>query len=313
MQEVSLDALYAFSRNMNRRRLPVGRYTVAVGGTHKRAQRRGADRIVLLCAAALAAADDYIDLRRRRQARREARGGGRAAAADKRVDARVRSIHKHLTSCVETFEGSPKGDEAQRLLDAYFPEGLGAVIGAAYEEELVLAEHMAEAFSGTEAEVIDGLGARIFVDALDDVLPEYRDALALEDLVSATQVAEARDVMHLALLRVVATVLADHGHDVEATRDLLAPIDDQDRRVAALYAARRRGQATGALDIPVDEAAAALAEEAGDGAFDAAFDEEEAAADAVDLPEADAPGAPGPLAGNPNINLPIFAPGADRD
>ncbi len=176
----------------------------------------------------------------------------------------------------------------------------------------MLAEHIAEAFSGVEAAVIDGLGARIFVDALDEVLPEYRDALALEDLVSATEVAEARDAMHLLLLRIVATVLADHGHDVEATRDLLAPIEDQDRRVAALYAARRRGQSTGALDIPVDEAAAAIDGAAAD---DAAFDEDEAAADALDLPPADAPGAPapGPLGGNANINLPIFAPGADQD
>ncbi len=140
MQEASLDALGAFSRNMNRRRLPVGRYTVAVGGAHKRAQRRGADRIVLLCAAALVAAEHYIDLRRRRQARRDARGGGRAAAADKRVDAGVRSIHKHLTSCVETFEGGAKAAEAQRLLDAYFPEGLGAIISAPYEDDFAIGE-----------------------------------------------------------------------------------------------------------------------------------------------------------------------------
>lgn len=294
-------ALYVFTQTLNRRRLPVGRFTVAVGGTQKRAQGAGSDRVVALCAAALVAAGRYIDLRRRRKARRDARGGGRAMAADKRVDARTRSVYKHLTSCVETFADDEKGKAAQRLLDAYFPEGLGVIITAPYEEELVMVEHIAEAFGGREAAVVDELGLRMFVDALEAVLPEYRDSLALEDLVTATEVAAARDEMHLLMLRVVATILADHGDDVAAMRELLAPLDDQEKRLGQLYAARRRGQSTGGLDVGAGEAAdvarEAEAEVLADGlladeeaGFEADLDAEVEAEDAVDI-EADGPAA----------------------
>lgn len=268
-------ALAIFSQNMGRRKLPVGRFTVAVAGTQKRADARANDRLVAMCAAALVAAGRYIDLRRQRKARRQGRGGGRAMVVDKRVDARLRSLHKHLTSCVELYEGEDRGDEAQRLLDQYFPDGLGAVINAPYEEELVIAEHIAEAFNGVEAQLIEDLGARMFVDALDAVLPEYREVLALEDIVTATDVAEARNEMHLLMLRIVATILADHGDDPDALRALLAPIDDQDRRLAELYAARRRGASTGDADVSAADAAQA-ARDAEAERLAAGFDEEEA-------------------------------------
>ena len=105
MERPDTAALAVFSPIITRRKLPVGRLTVAMSGTHKRASERGSNRVVALCAAALAAAGHYIELRRERRTLRAARGGGRAAEVDKKVDARIRSIHKHLTSCVETYEG----------------------------------------------------------------------------------------------------------------------------------------------------------------------------------------------------------------
>ncbi len=324
MIEQNALTLNVFSQNLGRRRLPVGRFTVAVGGTKTRARRRGSDRVVALCAAALTAAGRFIDLRRRRTARRDARGGGAAMAADKRVDARTRSVYKHLTSCVETYEGEEKGKAAQRLLDEYFPEGLGAIINAPYEEELVMVEHIVEAFNGPEAALIDGLGARMFVDAVDAVLPEYRDALALEELVTATEVAGARDAMHLLMLRIVATILADHGDDLEALRELMAPIDDQTKRLGELYAARRRGQSTGGLDLEANEAAdVARGVEAddladrlmgGDDDLDGGPDQDAELAGDGETGDGEADGpSPSPLPGNANINLPVFARGeADR-
>ena len=105
--------------------------------------------------------------------------------------------------------------------------------------------------------------------------------------------------MHLLLMRIVATILADQGADAEQARELLSPIDDQDRRLAAIYAARRRGQSTGAVDIDATAAAdvareaeaEALAEGllADEAALDAEVEAEDAVDVALDAPENDPP------------------------
>lgn len=246
----------------------------------------------------------YLDHRQRRDAQRTTRGDGRAAAADAQADIHLGIIYDTCDRFVRRAPHSPQGQAAQRILHRFFRRGLAAVVSIPFEDELVLAEYIHSALIAEHAADIATLKLEGQIEALGMILPEYRAALAREVTVTAQQVAEAYEAMQVAYFKLVFTIIGTVD-DPDWIDTLLAPVFDQDQRLAALHAARRSGRNNVGLDLDAEAAEALAAAQAAEAALAA---EAQAPADpppapeaapAMADPEADPPPAPNAVSGEP--------------
>lgn len=288
------------------RRTVAGRLIQVTVDVQRIAGERNHPAIVPYADRAEGLARRYIDLRTRRDAQRNARSDGKAGEIDTEVDIYVGLIHEAADRFFRRMPNSAKGKAGQRILRAYFRRGLAAVISIPYEDELVLVEYIHEGLIGPHAEDVRTLAVGPHVESLGALLPQYRDALAIEDRISATEVAEAYEAMQVAYFRMVFAIASAVPSDEDA-ESLLDPVFEQDDRLAAVYAARRAGQSVaGAIDDPDAEAEAILdAELAEAEARDA--EDREAAAEA-EQPAAEQPAAEQPAAEQPAAEQPPAGP-----
>lgn len=281
--------LSEYDRVFDVRRFPPGHAVQACDGVERRARPLGYADLLRLLAVAKASSMNYIALKARRHAQKLSRGEGRTRPIDALVDSNFGQIHDLLSREAATYADEPSGKLAAELLEVVFPHGLAAVTRIAYEEQVALNEYQVALIREKYHDAPALLGFERQLGRIEALLPEYRDSLDLPDGVSAIAVGEAYAEMQVALLRVVAWIMA-MVEDADRRAMLMAPVYDQEARLAAAYAARRRGQSA-PEDVPLDdldldaEARAALDEAAA--AEAAAQAEAEAAAQA----EAGAPDA----------------------
>lgn len=293
-----------YHRIQKLRRTPPGRGAQAADNVQQIAEPLGYPQLTPFTEAVVEAARFYVDLRGRRLAQRDARGDGEAAEIDKPIDTRVGFIHDTCRKYAVEMPHSEEGRAGKYVLRRYFGRGLKAIVNVSFEEELILVEHVAHGLRTVDARLVDILTIEHHVAALEELLPRYRAALAVEDKVTAGELGaayEALQMRYLDLVWAIVTLVRDDAHRAA----LLAPIFEQDDRIAAVYAARRRGQAPAEsldLDAEADELlddelaeadAARAAEEAGEAPADAEA-ERVAAEDADATPDgAPADEAPG--------------------
>ncbi len=258
--------------------------------------------LVPLIEAAQRDARAQLEITLRRQAQQVARNEGRAGETDAETDIVLATMHDTAKRYARRMAQHPKGKAGKRILRVCFRRGLAAVINAPYEEEVVLAEYIHEQATTALADDFRLLGLSDAVDELGRLVPQFRDALAMEDRISAAEVAAAYEAMQVAWFRLAFGVVA-MVDDAEAQAALLAPIFDQDDRLAAVYAARRSGQpiaealdpdAEALLEAEAEAEAAARAEEVAAG-VEGARAEGEGDVEVDDEPIGDAPDAEPPV------------------
>ncbi len=289
----------------------VGRMAVDLGDA---GLQRAADHLV-------ERAENYDDFRMRRRVQRGAKGGGRATEVDRILDNVLAMKHSHLVGLKTATAGQPLHAKVVEVLDRCFPEGLGAVVKIPYEDELIQVRRIAAYLRSLDEGTIEALGIRWHFSEIERLLPEYAEALAARQLVTAGDVAYAREGMHAALCRLVAYVVAMYFDDeaIELRDKLLAPIFEQQARLSALMRARRLGRSAATPAEESDSIDGLLgAEQADDAAFEAAERADDAVAEAAEAAgegdvedvtvESDSVDAGGADAGAPRlspINLPV--------
>jgi hypothetical protein len=199
--------------------------------------------------------DDAIQLARRLTRMRllwraqrtlRSQGSGRTGiqAVDGRVDGVLGSVVGLLERAAQYLPAAhPARTLAAELLEAHFPDGLGAVTSLQYEDELAAAEDLLEAlFLDQYAPLVRDLGLGVWREVLQTLLPEYEANIGHRKGkgLAWSEVQALRLAVDEALGRVVAVILgtwpaADQG---ERRARLLRPIAAQSDAVSE--AIRRR-------------------------------------------------------------------------
>lgn len=231
------------------RRFPPGHLIQACAGVEQRARAHALGDLVRRTHVGREHAMRYIALKARRRAQKLARGGGVTREIDGRIDANFGQIHDVLVREKKSYGDTADGKLAAELLEVVFPDGLAGATQIPYEEQVALNEYQVALIREKYPEAPARLGFERPLRRIEALLPTYRGSLAVAETVSAIAVGEAYAEMQVALLRVVATIMA--LEDDTRRADLMTPVNDQAQRLAAAYAARRRGQAAPG-DLPLD-------------------------------------------------------------
>lgn len=269
-------SLHDIDRLGKLRRVPPGRARQAASNIEAIATRLDQPALLPFTERTKDAAMRYVEIRGRRASQRDARGDGRAAERRKPVVTRLAMIYETGRRFSVDMPDSPEGRAGAQLLRVYFPLGLGAVVNTAYEEGALLGDCIAQGLSGPHAELAEALFIQHHVAALQVALPALHEALDVTDRVSAEDVADAYEALQVCYAEMAwaVMVLVREPRDRAA---LLAPVFDQDDRLAAVYAARRRGQAVAEV-IDLDaEAETIVAEDLADAEAERAAEREGAA------------------------------------
>ncbi len=252
MQLVTLDRLRKLRRTVAGRTLQAGTDVERLAGELNH------PAVIPYAHRARDAARGHIDLRTGREAQRTDRGDGQTKPIDTETDIEVSIVHDTAKRYAERMPQSAKGKAGARILRHYFRRGLAAVIRVPYEDELILVEHLHEGLTGRHAADAAVLGLTGNVEAIGRLIPQYRASLAAEERISAQAVADAYEALQVAwfeLAFAIVTLVRDEDDRVA----MLAPVFEQDDRLAALYAARRSGRSDVDLDTLDDEADAEAA------------------------------------------------------
>lgn len=249
-------AMPVHTRLQKLRQLPPGRARVAASNVARVAYPLGYLQIRPYVDGVLDRAREYVRIRALRFGQIQARGDGRAGKIDRKCDVRVGFIHDTAKRFVNELPGSEEAEAGERILRRYFPRGLRAVVQAPYEEELIQLQIMVDGLSGPDAELARVLTVEHHVAVLRDLTPLYEDALKYQDKITPGELADAWQAVHRAVIELFCAIV--FVVDEEHQADVLAPILDQDDRLAAIYARRRSGQAV--EDVDLDEEVAEIIE-----------------------------------------------------
>lgn len=156
-------------------------------------------------------------------------------ALDDALDAEIR----------DATPGDMLGQAAVQLRHELFPQGVGAVTGAVYVNELAEAERIVGLLQSAKwSPTVKDLGLSRRVDKLVGLTQQYRSALGLTvKPVTYEQVKEARDKGQELLLQTAAMIMglhpSDSGADVAGRTSLMGPILAQNEAIGLYLRARR--------------------------------------------------------------------------
>jgi hypothetical protein len=228
-------------------RFPTGRRLFALTQLCEEARKLNLANIVELTQRALDQDRKTAELEATWQRARNVQQGSRvkAQAIDAELDRALGGLAGQLSALAHSFGTRPRGVKASELSAALFPEGAAALTTLSYENELAAVDVLLGRLRGPLATAIDELGLGAHVELITTLAADFRAALATEATreVSFSDVREAGARGHEALLEVVAVILGTfHGSSDEhvSTRNrLLAPVMNQQRRIADTYTARK--------------------------------------------------------------------------
>lgn len=254
----------------------------------------------------LEASESAADLEDERRMQRESRSGDSTNEFDTVADAAVHQIFDDMTGTLKYLVATkdPRAKAVERFEERHFATGVGYITAARYETQLHRMERLVEDANGPSAALVDGLGWRRKVEAIEAAIGPYREAIAARQRVTSNDVREAQDGMHVALCRLLGYVLWAYADRPELRERVLAPVDDQQDRIAAMMRARRAGRSTA-----VDEAAVADEAEAREGPVEGPSDEERVQAEAPDAEGGAAEAGPEAAEGAPAVDEPPEGPG----
>ena len=169
----------------------------------------------------------------------------RASELDVQLDRTLGGMTMLLSGVAHTFGDDGPGLKATALLQRLFPEGAVAITSMNYENELAACEVILKDLNDGRRADAEALGLAPHIQRLEQLLPAFRDALKQETTreVSFDEVREARARAQEAMLHVVSKILGDYGGSepasVETRQALLAPVMNQNRRIAEALSNRR--------------------------------------------------------------------------
>jgi len=259
-------------------RLSAGRRATAAGLLAARAESLGLTRVAARAKAAAAQARENVDLEQRWQAqqnaaaldtlrdRAAASAGDEGRALDTDLDRLHARIHRGLEHTADVHDGTPLGEQARSLAQAWYPAGIAPVVRAEWAEALALHRRVVAGLQADENQALvhaAGLAGTVgrFADLTERFAVLYdakaeRGRLAWVDLKAA-----GRDGNALYLAAVAAALDAAVDLDAAAAESLLAPVLQQQAEMRARQA--RRGAGAGDGGGPTEGPAEALGEDSG--------------------------------------------------
>lgn len=290
-------------------RMSSARTDVVMAQTQHKAQDVGDARLGELAFEARLRAKHTGEIEAMHRAQTLARGEGAAKASDKQMDAAVVGIFDGVEDERDYLvkAGDPRAAVYDDFLTRHFKGQVSTVTRAPYEEELQRVERLYAEATGAFAPYAAAASLTKWVDRIGEHIGPYRAALDARDRVTRGDLESARREMHLHTCAVVGHICSAYIGQWDVVDALLAPLVDQQDRIAAIMRARRQGVQTGAVDGDLDgliegdgEApqpspdadAEAGADDAGAGAAQPAADARPADARPADAQPADAQPAP---------------------
>jgi hypothetical protein len=234
-----------------------GRMVFCVQLTKEAAQQRKLSEIVVACDVALEAARGWMGTlaawERTKNAPR-ARAGGDAAALDPALDRAVSGIHDVADNHVRSLsQRHPLALAAQEFLRKAYPSGPAGITSKSFEEELAAVQELLGRFGtdGDLATYVKDLSLQPFVQELELRATEFEAALrkagAAEVAFGKVKEADALAQERLAQLvvKIAGMFNTQEPEHVQARRDLLGPIMEQNQRIGE---ARKRRRPIGDVD-----------------------------------------------------------------
>lgn len=211
-------------------------------------------------AAAAAQADRQVwQLKNQWEQERKKAEGTRADALeiDRQLDRSLSGCHTVAQGFLHSLDpGEPQYDIAKEFAETFFPDGVRAVTGQPYEEQIVAVDAMLTQWQGPWATKIASLGLTALASRIANLTMQYRAAITTVRTreVSWEEVREQEQNGQEAMLRLIARVLGAHNTDTPADIELraryLATFNDQNTRIAEL---RRRGPQVPDIDPATGE------------------------------------------------------------
>lgn len=164
-----------------------------------------------------------------------------AAQADNRVDRAVSAVFDTAAAYRNFDKSSEQYKLANELLDGCLPDGVFPVTSARYEEQHSKVNELLERLRGEFSENVDKLHLSLFVDNLEKANADYGAKLTSlnNPAVTFDQVQAAEGQAVESYFQVIVVIWAAYIDDPTTRNKLLAPIEEQNERIARYY--KRRG------------------------------------------------------------------------
>ena len=229
-------------------RMPTGRAVYALKAVHKQAKKRGLSALEQATSVAVEQGNQTLRVEFSYEQSRDDHSAarGKAVELDNRLDAQIGAIQSLVAARKVGDEDDPVVQAARRVLEVVFPRGVAPIIHQSFEVQLGIMKVMLETFDGDLTSEVELLGIQREVQRMDRLVDAFQKELATAKTNHTTfdEVREARELLHEHTALVVAQVIAAYPSlDEQTTADresLLAPINDQQERVAADHRRRRR-------------------------------------------------------------------------
>jgi hypothetical protein len=248
------------------------------------------DRVATLLARLEAAGGLRYDYDNRKTSEPLRRKG--AAEADNKVDRAVSVIFNAASGYLEFDESSEQHKLASELIESCFPEGVYPITSGRYEEQHNKCNELLSRLRGPFSEHVDKLQLGLFVDNFERLNDDYGDKLTSLNSSGVTydEVNAAEQAAIESYFEVILVIWAAYLDDPATRNKLLAPIDEQNQRIARYH---RRRNGVPAVDpdtgeaIDPDEESSDDVEPTADDADEPVDDSDEPVADDADEPTSD--------------------------
>lgn len=235
---------------INLRKMPTGRHRFSLQQIRERADLAGFNTIVEKIDRALTRAQrtQRLELRYAESKNSPSKARGEAQRIDKMIDEQLVAIYKFVDANRIGDDSEPAVKAAKAILTKLFPAGVGAITQQAFEVQLSTMDTMMEVFATRLSTQVQTLHLERHLNRLGRLIEDFRAELNRNETRSVTfeQVRAARDDLHSQTCKVVAAIIAtldeEDSHTVHQRDQLLAPLRDQQARVAD--ARRRQRQPT---------------------------------------------------------------------
>jgi hypothetical protein len=226
-----------------------GRAAFAAKQIRERSRADGEVELENEASVVVAAAQSALARRREwaksRAASASARAEGNAVELDNQVGRLVAAIYANTRSFAHALgEREPETDQARELLRELFPRGAYDVTHRAFEEETAAISVLTKKLEGRFSVHAAALGLTPFVHKLARVNAAFGDALRKPRGVipyDAVTVADraTQEMLAALFVTIMARYRSDDDTSVRRRAELLAPIIEQDERIADAIRRRR--------------------------------------------------------------------------
>lgn len=230
------------------RRLPVGRYIYALEDMEAIARERALPEVEKAITLALGKARKAkrLEFSYNQTRDRTSKARGKSVVLDNQIDSLISSIRNLVQGRILGDEGDAVDAAAKQILDTVYPRGVQAITQQSFEAQLATMTVMLELFRGELKEAVELTGVDREVSRLEKLVEEFRKELRVTQVSGVTydEVQEAMAELHEHTAIVRAVCIAAYPslgkQATQARESLLAPLVDQEERVAEAHRRQRR-------------------------------------------------------------------------